>query len=267
MRVMQLRTSPQKPPETPLPGPHHSGGGPYTGGAAHASRPERPESRRDGPPRNQAGQDLETGVRLDAAPWHAPPRSARYTLPRQRTTVPAIAAREKSTGAAVMARRTILALAAGLLLMLGAAHVYLHPTLQTTAHEDDTIARLEKLHQRWPSAIVSVGDTVGSLSTSTTSETPLLLAFENTKRDALRVDLRNEWRTEAAATLSSDVLSQQEKTSRNCAASTRLPSAEHDHEHPLEEFRPCRGSFKQPGSEEAKRLVQQKSKPLTSVRN
>ena len=31
--------------------------------------------------------------------------------------------------------------------MLGAAHVYLHPTLQTTAHEDDTIARLEKLHQ------------------------------------------------------------------------------------------------------------------------
>ena len=56
------------------------------------------------------------------------------------------------------------------------------------------------------------------LSTSTMSETPLLLAFENTKRDALRVDLRNEWRTEAAATLSSDVLSQQEKTSRNCAA-------------------------------------------------
>ena len=46
-----------------------------------------------------------------------------------------------------MARRTILAVAAGLLLMLGAAHVYLHPTLQTTAHEDDTIARLEKLHQ------------------------------------------------------------------------------------------------------------------------
>ena len=46
-----------------------------------------------------------------------------------------------------MARRTILALAAGLLLLLGAAHVYLHPTLQTTAHEDDTIARLEKLHQ------------------------------------------------------------------------------------------------------------------------
>ena len=46
-----------------------------------------------------------------------------------------------------MARRTILALAAGLLLMLGAAHVYLHPTLQTSANEDDTIARLEKLHQ------------------------------------------------------------------------------------------------------------------------
>ncbi len=46
-----------------------------------------------------------------------------------------------------MARRAILALAAGLLILLGAAHVYLHPTLQTTAHEDDTIARLEKLHQ------------------------------------------------------------------------------------------------------------------------
>ena len=46
-----------------------------------------------------------------------------------------------------MARRTILALAAVLLIILGAAHVYLHPTLQTTAHEDDTIARLEKLHQ------------------------------------------------------------------------------------------------------------------------
>ena len=46
-----------------------------------------------------------------------------------------------------MARRTIITIAAGLLLLLGAAHVYLHPTLQTTAHEDDTIARLEKLHQ------------------------------------------------------------------------------------------------------------------------
>ena len=45
-----------------------------------------------------------------------------------------------------MARRTILAVAAGLLLLLGAAHVYLHPTLQPTAHEDDTIARLKKLH-------------------------------------------------------------------------------------------------------------------------
>ena len=46
-----------------------------------------------------------------------------------------------------MARRAIITIAAGLLLLLGAAHVYLHPTLQTTAHEDDTIARLEKLHQ------------------------------------------------------------------------------------------------------------------------
>ena len=47
-----------------------------------------------------------------------------------------------------MARRTILALAAGVLLLLGAAHVYLHPTLrQPISNEDDTIARLEKLHQ------------------------------------------------------------------------------------------------------------------------
>ena len=46
-----------------------------------------------------------------------------------------------------MARRTILATAAVLLVVLGAAHFYLHPTLQPTAHEDDTIARLEKLHQ------------------------------------------------------------------------------------------------------------------------
>ena len=45
-----------------------------------------------------------------------------------------------------MARRTILAVAAGLLLMLGAAHVYLHPTLQPV-QEDDALQRLEKLHQ------------------------------------------------------------------------------------------------------------------------
>ena len=96
-------------------------------------------SRRDGPPRNQAGQDLETGVRLDAAPRHAPPRSARYTLLN-------CCERKKRPVTAVMARRAILAAAAGLLLLLGVAHVYLHPTLQPTAHEDDTIARLEKLH-------------------------------------------------------------------------------------------------------------------------
>ena len=45
-----------------------------------------------------------------------------------------------------MARRTILAVAAGLLLMLGAAHVYLHPTLQPSSNEDDTLQRLERLH-------------------------------------------------------------------------------------------------------------------------
>jgi len=47
-----------------------------------------------------------------------------------------------------MARRTIITIAVGLLLLLGAAHVYLHPTLrQPVSNEDDTIARLEKLHQ------------------------------------------------------------------------------------------------------------------------
>ena len=44
-----------------------------------------------------------------------------------------------------MARRAILALAAGLLLLLGAAHVYLHPTLQPV-QEDDALTRLERLH-------------------------------------------------------------------------------------------------------------------------
>ena len=43
------------------------------------------------------------------------------------------------------------------------------------------------------------------------------------------------------------------------ARSARLSSAEHDHEHPLEEFRSVMARIKQPGSEEAKRFVQQKS--------
>ena len=87
---------PQKPPETPLPAPHHLACGPYPGDTgARAVRSARRAVRLAHPER-QARQDLETGVRLDAAPWHAPPRSARYTLPRQRPTPPSIAASEKT---------------------------------------------------------------------------------------------------------------------------------------------------------------------------
>ena len=87
---------PQKPPETPLPGPHHLPFGPHTGdtgaravrSARRAVRLAHPKIRQGKTWRLVFGSTLPRGTRRRAA--------QRYTLPRRRATTAVIAANEKS---------------------------------------------------------------------------------------------------------------------------------------------------------------------------
>ena len=87
---------PQKPPETPIPGPHHLPFGPHTGdtgaravrSARRAVRLAHPEIRQGKTWRLVFGSTLPPGTRRRAA--------HKYTLPTQRATTSYNAASEKS---------------------------------------------------------------------------------------------------------------------------------------------------------------------------